>query len=67
MSSLRLALKLSMVEAPVGSVQSRSDEHDETFNSLEKQANKRKRKLSSGGIDDQQTSSADTGEETFIL
>jgi hypothetical protein len=62
MSSLRLALKLSMVEAPVGSVQSRSEENEETYNALEKQAQKRKRKLSTGGVDDQQTSSADTGE-----
>jgi translation initiation factor 2 alpha subunit (eIF-2alpha) len=67
MSSLRLALKLSMVEAPAGSVQSKSEENEETYNALEKQAQKRKRKMSAGGGDDQQTSSADTGEMAFNL
>lgn len=56
-----------MVEAPVGSAQSRSEENEETYNALEKQAQKRKRKMSAGGADDQQTSSADTGERTFNL
>jgi hypothetical protein len=67
MSSLRLALKLSMVEAPAGSVQSKSEENEETYNALEKQAQKRKRKMSAGGGDDQQTSSADTGDMAFNL
>ena len=46
MSSLRLALKLSMVEAPAGSAVPRIDEADETFQLLEKQIHKRKRKMS---------------------
>ena len=64
MSSLRLALKLSMVEAPAGSAPPKADEHEESFNLLEKAVHKRKRKLSSIG-DDQQTSSADTGKRTM--
>lgn len=56
-----------MVEAPVGSLQSKSEENEETYNALEKQAQKRKRKMSAGGADDQQTSSADTGEMIINL
>ena len=52
MSSLRLALKLSMVEAPAGSTAPRIDEADETFLLLEKQIHKRKRKMSLT-VDDQ--------------
>lgn len=48
MSSLRLALKLSMVEAPVGSVASKIDDNEDTYNTIDKQMHKRKRKLSSG-------------------
>ena len=67
MSSLRLALKMSMVEAlPAGtgiasslaSSRGADDLPDDLFNLLEKPVQKRKRKLS--GSDELQTSSADT-------
>lgn len=64
MSSLRLALKLSMVEAPAGSTLPKADDADDLFNLLEKPVQKRKRKLS--GSDELQTSSADTGENVFV-
>lgn len=51
MSSLRLALKMSMVEAPAGSAPLRIDEADEKFQLLEKQIHKRKRKMSLTGDD----------------
>lgn len=45
MSSLRLALKLSMVEVPAG-ISKSSDDIDDSFNS--QTVHKRKRKLSTG-------------------
>ena len=59
MSSLRLALKLSMVEAPAGSTMPKPDDPDDLFNLREKPVQQRKRKLSCS--DELQTSSADTG------
>ena len=55
MSSLRLALKLSMVEAPAGSALPRMEDTDETYNLLDKQVHKRKRKMSVSGEESSST------------